>query len=79
MDFLTHEILKIIKLEQSGASWSEIATKSDSLLEFIHLQGLADSVNELIYQYLEDYDARQMDSTYAEFQINNVLETLNLT
>lgn len=62
-------ILEILTIEESEErNWEKIAQISDELILFIARNSIGDDVNNIWYQFLDDYDIRRNDDAYGSAQ-----------
>lgn len=78
MNSILLKIENIFNMETSGESWEKIISLSDTLVQYIVSHDLIECVDPVLYQYLEDYDVRIKDATYAIHQLGNVQAKLKI-
>jgi hypothetical protein len=56
-------------MEKNGEEWEGIKNKSMEVIKYLNENGLAKNINNVLYQFLDDFDVRQKDPTYGRNQI----------
>jgi len=70
-------IFRILEIEESDSpDLVLVKTISDKEIDLIHATGVAGSIDDYIYKFLEDYDIREIDSRYGDGQRKRIREHL---
>ncbi|AXJ96343.1 MULTISPECIES: hypothetical protein [unclassified Sphingomonas] len=64
-----------MKRNRQTVDWDKIEADALSTIGYIHEHGV--EVDNRIYHFLEDADARRKSSSYAQYQIDEVLSLMS--